>query len=301
MQSSTETQLVSIPYAQSSSHHTTRLTSGPSDQYLNPTFKSFTHDELLTSIPSTPPPVSTTSYCTPINSLLTALADFELSIEIRDRLTRSELFAFDKVFVAKVKNLGKYRVEGSYSQHLQVLKRLTKARAHLKKHKPEVVDDISRVVAKLLDVLCRDDESVILPQQAKKEIQLLTGMDAKPSVVVAPKVQAPQKMQLSSIVFNSRVIGRAPGYHQLYLLFNEEEGCLQIKGLNGRPTTDFGDKKIAFANIRSIGDISNTEVSIGFRDGLDIGFHLKDEKDAEVLLQKLELLSGVTTYTARYY
>ena len=107
-------------------------------------------------------------------------------------------------------------------------------------------------------------------------------------------------MQLSSIIFDSKVIKRAPGHHQLYLHFNEKNACLEIKGLHGR-AVGFCDKKIACATIRAIGDMSRTEVSVGIKDGPEIGFELKDEKDAEFLLQKLELLSGVTAYTARCY
>ena len=107
---------------------------------------------------------------TPIDSLLTALVDFELSIEIRDRLTRAELVSFDKVFVGKVRDLGKYSVEGTYSQHLQVLKRLTRARAHLKKYKPEVVDDLSRIVENLLEVLGREGGSVVSLYSYQQEV-----------------------------------------------------------------------------------------------------------------------------------
>ena len=125
-------------------------------------------------------------------------------------------------------------------------------------------------------------------------------MNAEPSVVMAPKVQIPEKMQLSSIIFDSTVIKRAPGHRQLYLHCNEKEACLEIKGLKGRAAGS-GDQKIACATIRAIGDMSRTEISIGTQDGPEIGFELKDEKDAEFLLQKLELLSGVTAYTARCY
>lgn len=126
-------------------------------------------------------------------------------------------------------------------------------------------------------------------------------MNAKPLLVKVPTVQIPEKMHLSSIAFDSTVIKYAPGYHQLYLHFNEKEACLEIKGWNRKTNTGLGDKKIACANIKSIGDMSCTELSIGIQDGREIGLELKDQKDAEVLLQKLEFLSGVTAYTARCY
>ena len=166
--SHTETQFIDLPYARSPPRQTMRITNRPSHLYLNPASKTFTHDELLTSIPVTPPPVTAASFHTPINSLLTALVDFELSIEVRDRLTRAELVAFDRVFVSKVKQLGTCSIEGTYSQHLQALKRLTKARAHLNKYKPEVVDDISRIVGNLLEMLGHDGESLVSPISIKK-------------------------------------------------------------------------------------------------------------------------------------
>ena len=99
----------------------------------------------------------------------------------------------------------------------------------------------------------------------------------------APKVQPPQKIQLTSIVFDSDVISRAPGHPQLYLLFNEKEACLEIKGLNEKNPVSFSDqKKVAFARIRSIRDILDREVRIGFEDGVEMGFGMKDGKDAEV-------------------
>ena len=155
-----KTQFISLPHARSSSRRS------PSRLYLD----LVPEDELLTSIPLDPPPVTGAKHRTPIESLLTALVDFELSVEIRDRLTRAELVSFDKVFVDKVKDLGKYSVEGTYSQHLQVLKRLTKARAHLKKYKPEVVDDLSRIVENLLEVLGRGGESDVSPFSYQQEV-----------------------------------------------------------------------------------------------------------------------------------
>ena len=218
--------------------------------------------------------------------------------------------------MSKIKDLGKYSVEGTYSQKLQVLKRLTKARAHLKKCKPEVVDDVSRIVNNLLRMLDRDEESVVslssttevstllteyqvIHQQPKGESQLLTPVDAEPAVIKAQKVQLPEKMLLSSILYNSAVIKRTPGHHQLYLHFNEKEACLEVKGLNG--IRGIADKKIACAAIRTLGDMSSREVRIGTGHEPEIRLELKDEKDAEALLHKLELLSGVTAYTARCY
>lgn len=161
-----------MPYVQSSSRATTRINNRPSALYLNYS-KPFTHEELLTSIPLDPPPDNGTKHGTPKDSLLTALVDFELSIEIRDRLTRAELVAFDRVFVGKVEELGKYSVEGTYSQQLQMLKRLTKARTHLNKHKPEVVDDISRIVEKLLEMLCREGENAVSLSSYQQEVSSL--------------------------------------------------------------------------------------------------------------------------------
>ena len=126
-------------------------------------------------------------------------------------------------------------------------------------------------------------------------------MNAKPLVVKAPKMQLPERMQLSSIVYRTKVIRNAPGHHDLYLHFNEKEACLEIKGWNGKTNTDLGNQKIACANIKSIGDISIKEIIIGTQDGIEIGFELKDQQDAELLLQNLQFFSGVVAYTARCY
>ena len=126
-------------------------------------------------------------------------------------------------------------------------------------------------------------------------------MNAKRLAVKAPKVHLPEKMQLSSITFRTTVIRNEPGHHDIYLHFDEKEACLEIKGWNGKTSTDFGNKKLACANIKSIGDMSIKEIIIGTQDGKEISFELKDQQDAESLLQKLEFFSGLIAYTARCY
>ena len=93
------------------------------------------------------------TYPTPIDALITAISDFETSIEIRDRLTRAELKPFDGIFVKQVKGLAKLSVEGRIDQQLQALKRLTKARAHVKKYAPNIVEDVSGVIGRLLEIM----------------------------------------------------------------------------------------------------------------------------------------------------
>lgn len=120
-----------------------------------------THDQILTSIPTAPPRFAETTYTNPIDRLLDAITNFELSIEIRDRLTHAELTTFDKLFVAKAKELGASGVEGSYSQQLQALKRLTKARAHLRGDCLGVVEDLDAIVGRLLGMLGGEEGDVV--------------------------------------------------------------------------------------------------------------------------------------------
>ena len=93
------------------------------------------------------------SYAAPIDGLVAALSGLEISVEIRDRLTRAEIKTFDDTFVPKVKALSAFNAVGSYEQQLQALRRLTKAREHLKKTCPMVVDDLSAVIGKVLGAL----------------------------------------------------------------------------------------------------------------------------------------------------
>ena len=108
------------------------------------------------------------------------------------------------------------------------------------------------------------------------------------------------KIKLSSISTNMNHLRRSAG-HKLYLKLNDKEGCLEIKGVNAKLTAEIGDKKIHCADIKSLGDISDTEISIGTKDGVEIVLELRDEKDAEVLIQRLEAICGITAYTARCY
>ena len=109
---------------------------------------SFTHDEILTSIPSGT--ITLTKMTYPIDAFLEALDIFELSIEIRDRLMRAECKVFDKSFNAKAKALPSMNIEGPHHSQLKALKRITKARVHLRKFMPEIVEDIDKVVWNLL-------------------------------------------------------------------------------------------------------------------------------------------------------
>lgn len=93
------------------------------------------------------------TYPNPVDALLTALADFECSITIRDRLTQPELKTFDQVFLTKVKELARLSVQGTYSQQLQALWRLTRARDHLRSHAPKVVEDVSGIIGRLVGAL----------------------------------------------------------------------------------------------------------------------------------------------------
>lgn len=131
----------------------------PLTRHHSPSFP--THDEILTSIPTAPPRFAEITYTNPIDRLLDAVTNFELSIEIRDRLTHAELTTFDKIFAAKAKELGASGVEGSYSQQLQALKRLTKARAHLRKYCPSVVEDLDGVIGRLLGIIGGEEGDVV--------------------------------------------------------------------------------------------------------------------------------------------
>lgn len=108
------------------------------------------------------------------------------------------------------------------------------------------------------------------------------------------------KIQLSSISTDLNHLRRSAG-HKLYLRLNDREGYLEIKGINSKLTAEIGDKKIACAEIKSLGDISDTEISIAIKDGAEVVLELRDEKDAEALIQWLETISGITAYTARCY
>lgn len=283
-----------------------------------------THDEILTSIPIAPLRVAKTTYTNPIEALLNALTDFELSIEIRDRLTQAEVAAFDKVFVAKAKELGASNVEGSYSQQLQALKRLTKARGHLRKHCPSVVEELDGLIGRLLGALSGEEGEGVSPgalflpmvvlylplmQQAlstnlKRGPQQIVS-EPRPSMALSIASSnnvrvSSDKFKLSSISTNLTHLKRSSG-HKLYVLLNDKEGCMEIKGVNAKITTEIGDKKILCIDMKSLGDISDREISIGTKDGIEIVLELRDEKDAEVLIQRLEMISGITAYTARYY
>ena len=112
---------------------------------------SFSHDEFLTTIPSGPITVAKINH--PIEAFIEALDAFELSIEIRDRLTRTEAKAFDMTLVPKLHALKGMSVEGPHYSQLKVLKRLTKARVHLKKHFPAMVEDVNKIIWNLLVAL----------------------------------------------------------------------------------------------------------------------------------------------------
>ena len=120
-----------------------------------------THDQILTSIPTATPRFAEITYTNPIDRLLDAITNFELSIEIRERLTHAELTTFDKIFAAKAKELGASGVEGSYSQQLQALKRLTKARVHLRKSCPGIVEDLDAVIGRLVGVIGGEKSDVV--------------------------------------------------------------------------------------------------------------------------------------------
>ena len=112
---------------------------------------SFTHEDILTSVPSGSVTVANVTY--PIESFIEALDAFELSIDIRERLTRSELKVFDITLVAKLNGLKVMSVEGPHYSQLKVLKRLTKARDHLKIRLPSMLDDLNKLVWNLLVVV----------------------------------------------------------------------------------------------------------------------------------------------------
>ncbi|KAG7007472.1 hypothetical protein G7Y79_00009g025810 [Physcia stellaris] len=245
------------------------------------------------------------TYTNPIDRLLDAITNFELSIEIRDRLTHAELTTFDKLFVAKAKELGASGVEGSYSQQLQALKRLTKARAHLRGDCPGVVEDLDAIVGRLLGMLGGEEGDVQASNGSLKRGPQQIVSHPRPSVAASITSStstrtSSDKIQLSSISTDLNHLRRSAG-HKLYLRLNDKEGYLEIKGINSKLTAEIGDKKIACAEIKSLGDISDREISIGIRDGGEVVLELRDEKDAEALIQWLEAISGVTAYTARCY
>ena len=55
-----------------------------------------------------------------------------------------------------------------------------------------------------------------------------------------------------------------------------------------------------YSNIKTVGDISDKGVVVGFKEGQEITLDLRDESDADLLVRKIALMSGVTAYTARY-
>lgn len=113
-------------------------------------------------------------------------------------------------------------------------------------------------------------------------------------------MHVPEKMQLSSAVIGSLNLRRSAG-HQLYLQFNDKNGCLEIKGINVKTRSVPGEYKIICSEIKSVGDLSDTEVSVGMKEGKTITLGLRDEKDAVLLVKELEYVTGITAYTARCY
>lgn len=106
-------------------------------------------------------------------------------------------------------------------------------------------------------------------------------------------------MLLSSITTEKTLIKRSSG-HQIYLRFNDTDGAFEIKGVSAMKDSQLCNMRIICADVKSLGELSGTEVGVGMKDGKDYVLELRDEKDAELLVKKIEQVSGVAAYTARY-
>lgn len=58
--------------------------------------------------------------------------------------------------------------------------------------------------------------------------------------------------------------------------------------------------KIKCMDVRCLGELSGTEVSVGMKDGRDILLELRYEKDAALLVKKITQVGGITAYAAHY-
>ena len=109
---------------------------------------SLTHEDILTSVPSGCITARKVYY--PIEAFTEAFDAFDLSIEIRERLTRPEMKIFDPTLIDKLKGLKTMSVEGPHYLQLKMLRRLTRAREHLKTRIPSMIDDLSKLIHHLL-------------------------------------------------------------------------------------------------------------------------------------------------------
>ena len=112
--------------------------------------------------------------------------------------------------------------------------------------------------------------------------------------------KVPDSIPLSGLTTPTVELKRSAG-HKMSLHINEPQAFFEVQGISQKMPVENSEKKIAFANIKSVGSISTTEISIGTKDGKDIVLEMRDEKDTELVVRKLELAGGVIAYTANIY
>ena len=106
-------------------------------------------------------------------------------------------------------------------------------------------------------------------------------------------------MLLSSITIGQVIVQRSAGY-QIYVKFIEAEATFQIKGVTAKDDPQFSNMTIKCTDVKCVGELSGTEVSVGMKDGRDILLELRDEKDAALLVEKITQVADITAYAANY-
>ena len=285
---------------------------------------SFTHEDILTSIPSGSVSVAKVNY--PIDSFIEAFDAFDVSIEIRERLTPTEIIVFEPTLFSKLKGLKTMSVEGPHYLQLKALKRFTKAREHLNKKIPRMAEDLNKIVWNLLVALAghtpvslplplhgalarngnidadRHQRTVVSHPVAHPLSHVASTVDVDPFSDVASNVDLIQfidKLPLSSIRVGQLIVDRSSGY-DVYLQFIDDEAAFKVKGVTAKDDPQFSNMMIKFMEVKCVGELSNTEVSVGMKDGRDILLDLRDEKDAVALVKKITEVADIIAYDARY-
>ena len=106
-------------------------------------------------------------------------------------------------------------------------------------------------------------------------------------------------MPLSSITVGQVVVQRSAGY-QIYLQILDAGAAFEIKGVTAKDDPQFTNSMIHCKDVKCLGELSSTEVSVGMKDGRGFLLDLRDGKDAVLLIKKITQVAGITAYAAHY-
>ena len=285
---------------------------------------SFSHEDILTSVPSGSVTAAKVNY--PIDSFIDAFDAFDVSIEIRERLTPKEIRLFEPTLFTKLNGLKTMSVEGPHYLQLRVLKRFTKAREHLIKKIPSMAEDLNKIVWNLLIALTGNfpvslplslhggvarngkvdtdghQRTFVSQPVAHPLSNVASTVDDDPFSDVASTVdlvQAIDMLPLSSITIGQLIVERSAGY-EIYLQCIDDEAAFKVKGVSAQDDPQFSNLTIKCMEIKCVGELSSTEVSVGMKDGRDILLDLRDEKDAASLVKKITEVADIVAYAAHY-